>query len=113
MPNSYKKYDKIAYGLLAGLVVPFVGYAVILMIFEQINGLILNNSTGTVNEVFNEKFRVRTSAILAITLNIILLQFAKKRWLNEALRGIVIATFILIAIWLGLFWTQFFGNDVQ
>lgn len=111
MYKNFKQYDKITYGLLAGFLIPFVGYALILMIFEQINSLIININPEFKNEIFNENFRTRTSAILAITLNILLLQFAKKKWMNDAIRGIVIATFILIALWIGLFWSQFFGNN--
>lgn len=107
--RKYQQYDKIWIGLLAGFLTAFAGYAVILMLFEQINGLIRSGTETTGDEVFDENFRKRTSAILAISLNIIVLQWFNRNYLYRGTRGVVIATFLAVAIWLTIFWEQFFG----
>lgn len=107
--RKYGQYDKIWIGILAGFLTAFVGYAIILMIFEQINNLIRSGIETTGNEVFDENFRKRTSAILAISLNILVLQWFNKNVLYKGTRGVVIATFLTVAIWLTIFWEQFFG----
>ena len=107
---KYQKYNKIWIGLVLGFLTAFVGYAVILMIFEQINNLIRSASETPGNEIFDENFRKRTSAILAISLNIIVLQWFNKNNLYNGTRGVIFATFLTVAIWLTIFWDQFFGQ---
>ena len=90
--------DALIVGLLIGLAIPFVGYATIQMIFEQIANLeFLNPETRTVY------FRERTIAILAVCLNLIPFQLFKKRRFEKTMQGILIATFIYVFIWIYYF----------
>lgn len=89
-------------GILLGLVIPFVGYAIFLSIFDGIEemGAIKMGATSS-------SFRFRTSAILGITLNLIPFNiFNKRRW-NQSMRGIVFPTFAYVIAWL-----FYFGKDL-
>ncbi|MEL6926677.1 MAG: hypothetical protein AAFO94_21735, partial [Bacteroidota bacterium] len=58
--------DSLPVGLLLGIVVPFVGYAIWLMLFEQMDSMGWLDNSG-----FSENWRKRTTALLAICMNII------------------------------------------
>ena len=67
--------DSLLLGLLLGLAVPFVGYALILTLFEQLAATEwLSSDTQTIT------FRARTIAVLAICLNVILFRYYQKQW---------------------------------
>ena len=87
--------DSLLIGILIGLCIPFVGYALILTIFEQIGAAEwLNPETRTIT------FRARTIAVLAICLNIIPFRIYQKRWQHTTMRGIILATFVYVTIWM-------------
>lgn len=96
--------NEIWVGLVMGLIIPFVGFAVLLMIFEQIENLQLGTSSG-----FSLGFRKRTVAIVAICLNIFPLNQFQKRRMTQSIRGLVLATFALVAVWLINYGPQLFG----
>jgi hypothetical protein len=104
-----KKYDNLLVGLLASIVTVAVGYAIILLIFETINDLLMGDKA-TVQEYFKEEFRKRTSLILALALNIITLNLFKKDFYYQAVKGIILGTFLGIFFWLILYWNYFFGG---
>lgn len=91
-------------GLLLGLILPVVAYAVLLMLFEQLDALgILSRPSAT------PRFRERTLSIVAIALNVFVLNYySKRRFFLQTVRGIVIATFIGIAAWAAIFWKYIF-----
>jgi len=95
--------NEIWVGLLIGLLIPFVGYACLLVIFEQLEGLDLGSSSG-----FAIGFRQRTVAIIAICLNIFPLNNFQKKRMTQSIRGLVLATFALVGVWLILYGPQFF-----
>ena len=87
--------DSLVLGVFLGLAIPFVGYAVILMIFEQIGTIEwLNSETRTIS------FRARTIGVLAICLNIFPFRIYQKLWHHTTMRGIILATFVYITFWL-------------
>ena len=90
------KKDSFLVALLAGFCVPVIGYAIIMIVFEQLNNIDSTSLTA---------IRPNTHALLAIAFNIILIQIAKKRQWNDSIRGIVFATIILAGIW---FWKYSF-----
>ena len=90
-------------GLVLGLLIPFVGYAILLMAFEQLEGMNMGTSSG-----FSIGFRQRTVAIIAICLNIFPINNFQKKRMTQSIRGLVLATFALVAIWLIWYGPQFF-----
>ena len=96
------KRNEIWIGLALGIIIPFVSYAFLLMIFEQLEGMNLGSSRG-----FSVGFRQRTVAIIAICLNIFPLNQYQKNRMTQSIRGLVLATFILVAVWLA-----YYGRDL-
>ncbi len=91
-------------GLLMGLFLPLVAYALLLTLFEQLEMAGMLSRQG-----FSPKFRERTLSIVAICLNVFVLNYyARRRFFMNTLRGIVIATFICVVIWLANFWKYLF-----
>jgi len=86
--------DTVLFGLIFGLCIPFVGYATILMLLEQLAKM---ESLGS--EIQTIHFRQRTIAILAICLNLIPFNIYKNKRFESSMRGVVIATFIYVFIW--------------
>ena len=91
-------YDKLWVGLVAGLVVPFVGYALFLVFFEQLEAAGWLSDQG-----FSFNFRERTTAILAVALNLLPLTIFRRRRANEAIRGLVMITMGYALVWFFLF----------
>ena len=85
-------------GLLVGLVVPFVGYAVLLTIFEEIEAMGWISQEG-----FSPFFRQRTLGIIAICLNLIPFNIYKRRNFMESLRGVIFPTIFYVIVWLVYF----------
>lgn len=95
--------NKIWVGLLAGILFPVLSLVLLHQVFNVLEKM------GAVSEVgFSPNFRARTLAILAIALNLILLNtFRRRRW-DLAMRGVVIATTILAAAWVGVYGVKLF-----
>lgn len=88
--------NKILTGLIVGLILPVIGTVLIFNIFK-----ILALIGGASGEGFSPDFRERTSAVIALALNLIPMNlFRRRRW-ELAMRGMVIATTILAFIWVG------------
>lgn len=96
------KNDKVWIGLIVGLLIPFVGYAILLMILEQ-----LGASDALADRRLNFDFRARTLTLLALALNLIPLRFFRNRRANQAIRGMVLATLLY-----GIVWVYFFGQQL-
>jgi uncharacterized BrkB/YihY/UPF0761 family membrane protein len=98
-----ERRNKIWIGLLAGILLPVLSLTMLHQIFSM-----LETIGGVSDEGFSPNFRARTLAILAIALNLILLHlFRKRRW-DLAMRGVVIATTILAAAWVGVYGVKLF-----
>jgi hypothetical protein len=96
------KYDKLWIGLVAGLVVPFVGYALLLMVLEQLGAV-----ESFRDARLNFDFRVRTIAILALALNLLPLRVFRRNRANAGIRGLVLATFLYAGLWF-----YYFGREL-
>ena len=97
-------FDKNALwiGLVLGLVIPFVGYALLLTLFEQLDAAGFLSGEG-----FSQNFRQRTIAIVALCLNVFPFNyFYKKRQLNT-MRGIAVVTVLY-----GIAWVVYFGKEL-
>ena len=90
--------DSILFGVVIGLVIPFVGYALLLTIFEQLEAAGLINPNG-----LSPTFRQRTLSIAALCLNVIPINIFKKRWWNSAMRGVVFPTALYVIAWIVYF----------
>ncbi len=88
------KYNSFLIGLLAGLVVPFVGYAILISVYEYLDGAGFLNGEG-----FSLGFRQRTLVVIAICLNLIPLQIFQRRRANQSIRGLVATTLGLVITW--------------
>lgn len=87
--------DSLLLGIFLGLAIPFVGYAIILTLFEQLAATEwLSVDTRTIT------FRARTIAVLAICLNIIPFKIYQKKWHHTTMRGVMIATLVYVGVWL-------------
>lgn len=91
---SFSK-DHILVGIGIGLVVPFVGYALLLTIFDQLQAIGWVEPNG-----LSPTFRQRTLSVLAICLNIIPINFFKRKWWNESMRGVVFPTGLYVIAWI-------------
>ncbi len=90
--------DNLFLGIGLGLAVPFAGYGILLTLYDLLDSFGLLDGTG-----FSENFRVRTLALVAICFNIIIIQYFLKRYASKSMRGVLLSTFILAAIWLFYF----------
>ena len=98
--NRLKENQKteLAKGILAGLLVPFVSYAVLLLLNEKISALIFK-------EVMKDELILdnKTVAILAICFNLLPFHLLDKKKQTRAMRGVLISTFLLAMLWIFLF----------
>lgn len=91
-------------GLLLGLFVPFVAYALLLTIFEQLEMAGIVSRDG-----LSPQFRERTLSVVAIGLNVFIFNYyARRRFFVNTMRGMVIATVICVGIWAAIFWKNLF-----
>ncbi|MBK6546172.1 MAG: hypothetical protein IPO78_06165 [Saprospiraceae bacterium] len=100
--NIPSPYNKVWFGILIGLCVPFASYGIILMIYDKLDYYEIFNSSGMA-----QNFRERTIALLAIICNVIPLQIFNKKQMLDAMRGIVFPTLVYVALWM-----YFYGFDL-
>lgn len=85
-------------GLAIGTLLPFVGYAIILEIYNQLTAGGLMNSTG-----FSQTFRQRTIALLAICTNLVPFIYFNRKGHFNGMRGVVIPTVVYVLVWVVYF----------
>jgi hypothetical protein len=90
-------------GVIAGIVIPFVGYAIILFLFD------LLKSVGIVNpEGETIIFRPRTIALIALVLNIFPMQYYRRKYFLDSMRGIIFPTILYAILWVIIFGPDLF-----
>ena len=89
------KKDSVWVGMGIGLICPVVLYGILLLIYT------LLDKAGVFSDVgFAEDFRTRTLALVAICVNLLVMQsFRKSHRHHETIRGMLIASMILVSIW--------------
>jgi hypothetical protein len=97
------KRDNLWIGLAAGMLVPFVGYALLLMASERLDAYLLE-SRGVQQPVFD----ALTLQILALCLNLLPLHLFNKRRFARAMRGVMLATLIYAFAWMVFFGSSLF-----
>ena len=85
-------------GLIIGLLLPVLGFIFLYQIFNFLEIKDAASSSG-----FSPLFRERTLSILAIALNLLPLNLFRTRRREDAMRGVVIASVILVAAWIFYF----------
>ena len=89
-----QKRNNIWFGLVAGILLPALTFVLLYQIFS-----ILEKVGGVSDKGFSPNFRERTLAVLAIAVNLPILNlFRRRRW-DLAMRGVVIATTALAFGW--------------
>ncbi len=96
--------DSLPLGLIIGLFVPFVGYAVLLEIYDQLATQQVISDLGMTNN-----FRERTIALLAVCFNLApFIYYNRLRFFNT-MRGLVFPTVLLAVVWLFYFRENLLG----
>lgn len=101
MKNSRKK-DKFIIGLLSGAVVPVVAYGILLFIYDYLDKSKIISDIG-----FAEDFRTRTLMLFSICANLILLNYFRRRYMDNSMRGVIFPTLICMILWF-----YFYGKDI-
>ena len=96
--------DSLPLGLILGLIVPFVGLAVWKMVFEQFSGMGIVDGSG-----FSDNWRERTTALLAICMNIVPFSLYNKKRHYNTMRGLVFPTVLLSLIWFFYYGKELIG----
>lgn len=96
--NPFIKRDSFWLGLGAGLLVPGIVYAILLTLYQLLDTMGIFSDIG-----FAEDFRVRTLALFSICANLVVLQRYRKSYHNETIRGILMASMLLVGIWFWIF----------
>lgn len=91
------KYDNLLVGLAVSLVVTFVAYALLL----QAQDFISAQAGRTIS------FQDRSVALLSICLNVLPMNYFRRRYHYKSLRGLVIGTMLLAGAWF-----FYFGRDL-
>ena len=90
--------NSLPFGLLLALIVPAILFGILYGIFETMDMLGWVSDSG-----FRPMFRERTTSIIAIGADAILLNSFQKRRLFDTVRGIVISIVVLVGLWLFIF----------
>ncbi len=95
--NAYLKKDSVWVGFAIGLVIPVVAYGILRLIYEFMDTVGVFSDVG-----FAEDFRTRTLMLIAICVNLFVMQFYRRTHRHhETTRGMLIASMVLVGIW---FW---------
>lgn len=96
--QGIRRYNAVWFGIIAGIVVPFVGYAVLLMLDERISAMgweIDGNTFGG--------FSSKLIALMAICMNLIPFTVFQKKRMDNGMRGVFIPTMMYIMVWMYFF----------
>ena len=95
MLTKFRKYDKLISGILAGLLSPLIWYYLLLSIFAALEDQGVIPDTTALGD-----FRQRTCLLVAICLNIAVLQIFRVRYMYRAMQGVVFPTIALVIYWI-------------
>lgn len=100
--KPHSKYDTLLSGIIIGLLVPFMAYGILLSLYDQLDSLGVFNPVG-----LSSGFRERTIALFSLICNVIPLHFLNKKYMLNAMRGIVFPTFLYVILWM-----YFYGMEL-
>ena len=90
--------DSVWLGIALGLLIPAISYAILLTLYTLLDTMGIFSDFG-----FADDFRIRTLALFAICSNLIMVQRYRKSYKNETIRGVMVASMILVTIWFFVF----------
>ncbi len=96
--------DSIPIGFILGLMLPFIGYALLLELYDQLEANLIISDIG-----LSETFRKRTIALIAICFNLIPFNLFNQRRLHNSMRGIIFPTVVYVMTWLVYFSSSIFN----
>ncbi|MEM9823734.1 MAG: hypothetical protein AAF985_21800 [Bacteroidota bacterium] len=96
--------DSLSIGALLGLLIPFIGFAVLLEVYDQLEAAQVISDIG-----LSETFRKRTIALLAICFNLIPFRLFNRRRLHNSMRGVIFPTVLYVATWFFYFSSSLFS----
>jgi hypothetical protein len=97
------KNNKFIIGFMYGILLPAAGFLLLFNAFKLLGHLGDSDGIG-----LSDSFRERTSAILAIALNLLPMKIFQQRRLEAPVRGVVVATAILAITWVVYFGSKIF-----
>ncbi|MEM7573347.1 MAG: hypothetical protein AAF433_10625 [Bacteroidota bacterium] len=83
------KNDHLLIGVVAGVVVPFIAYALLLQLSDWLTDYYGRSIL----------FTPRTLALVAISTNALVVNAFRRRYFNQAIRGLVVVTILLAIVW--------------
>ena len=96
--TPFVKKDSVWFGISVGLLVPAAVYALLITIYTLLDSMGIFSDVG-----FAEDFRIRTLALFAIVANLVMMQRFRNSYKHETMRGVLIASMILVMIWFFIF----------
>lgn len=96
--TPFVKKDSVWLGIGLGILIPATVYAVLLTLYTLLDSMGVFSDIG-----FAEDFRIRTLALVAVCSNLVLMQQFKKAYRDETIRGVLIASMIIVVIWFFMF----------
>lgn len=96
--QEWEKYDSIIFGIGVGVLVPFVGLAILMMLNEQIAALDIETANGLFDGLSDRLLR-----LLAICLNLIPFNLFKRRRMDASMRGSFFPTFAYAMWWMSVY----------
>ena len=96
--TPFVKKDSVWFGISVGLLVPAAIYALLITIYTLLDTMGIFSDVG-----FAEDFRIRTLALFAIVANLVMMQRFRNSYKHETMRGVLIASMILVMIWFFIF----------
>ncbi len=93
--------NHVIVGLIIGLIIPIIGYALLLSLLE-----IIDNNAGFSQVELAKAIKPKTLALLSICINILIMQYYRRLRAEESMRGIFIAVGILAIAWIAKFWAE-------
>jgi hypothetical protein len=95
--STLLRKDSVWVGIGMGIIVPVALYGILLLVYHFLDTMGVFSDVG-----FAEDFRTRTLALVSICANLLIMQsFRKSHRHHETIRGILIASMLLVGIW---FW---------
>jgi hypothetical protein len=103
--TPFIKKDSVWFGIGVGLLVPAAIYALLITIYTLLDSMGIFSDVG-----FAEDFRIRTLALFAVCANLIMMQRFRNSYRHETMRGILIASMLLVVIWFFIFGIKILNN---
>ncbi|MEM8585897.1 MAG: hypothetical protein AAGF87_16590 [Bacteroidota bacterium] len=94
------KNDHILVGVLAGVLIPFVGYAILIQLGDWLSGAYERSVI----------FTPRTLALVGICSNVLVVSFFRQRYFNKAIKGVFVVTMVLAVVWFYVYGLALFGE---